>query len=62
MKMQEIRETAHRMGMRTGKMNRTELIRTIQRTEGNYDCFGTPYVKECNQVNCLWHKDCEKTA
>jgi len=60
MKLPEIREVGKKKGVNAGKMNKTELIRTIQRTEGNYDCFATPYVRECNQLNCLWREDCVK--
>jgi len=40
-------------------MNRTDLIRAIQRAEGNSECFATTYVNECNQINCLWREDCK---
>jgi hypothetical protein len=43
-----------------GGMNKTELIRAIQRSEGNYDCFATPYRDECNQLECLWREDCDE--
>ena len=60
MKLQEIKEIAKRNGIKAGKMNKTELIRTVQRVEGNNDCFATPYVSDCNQINCLWREDCMK--
>jgi hypothetical protein len=59
MQIKKIREIAKKNGVNPGKMDRTELIRAIQRAEGNSDCFATPYVKECNQVNCLWRVDCK---
>ncbi|HEC99705.1 MAG TPA: SAP domain-containing protein, partial [Proteobacteria bacterium] len=40
------------------KMNKTEIIRTIQRAEGNADCFGTEHVNICGQTSCLWREDC----
>jgi len=58
MKVQEVREIAKKRGIAAGRMNKTELIRTIQRAEGNYDCFATPYRDECNQLECLWREDC----
>ncbi len=58
MKMKEVREVANRKGVEAGKMKKTELIKTVQRAEGNNDCFGTRHVDECNQLNCLWRKDC----
>ncbi len=57
MKIQEIREIAGRMGIIAGKMNKAELIRTIQRAEGNSDCYATK-GRGCDQIKCLWRKDC----
>jgi len=59
-KISVIRDIAKSRGMKTGKMDKTELIRAVQREEGNHDCFATPYVRECNQLNCLWREDCLK--
>jgi len=58
MKIQDIREIAKKNGVRVGKLNKIELIRAIQKAEGNSDCFAAPYVRECNQMNCLWREDC----
>jgi len=58
MKMQEIRNIAKERGLKVGKMNKTEIIRSIQRAEGNADCFGTEHVNICGQANCLWREDC----
>lgn len=58
MKMQEIRSIAKERGLKVGKMNKVDLIRTIQRAEGNADCFGTEHVNICSQTNCLWREDC----
>ena len=56
MKVQEIRKIAGRMNIKHGKMNKTELIRAIQRAEGNTDCFGQG--QDCKETSCLWRKDC----
>ena len=58
MKIQDIREIEKKNGVRVRKLNKIELIRAIQKAEGNSDCFATPYVRECNQMNCLWREDC----
>lgn len=58
MKMQEIRSIAKERGLKVGKMNKVDIIRTIQRAESNADCFGTEHVKICDQTNCLWREDC----
>ncbi len=58
MKKEKIREIAKKMGISAGNMNKTKLIRAIQRAEGNSDCFATHSVNECDQLNCLWRQDC----
>jgi len=58
----EVREIAKGKGIVTGKLKKTELIRAIQKAEGYSDCFATPYVNECSQVNCLWRQDCMKAV
>ena len=57
MKMTAIRAIAKRMKINSVGMAKTELIRSIQRTEGNFPCFGTA-EKDCNQPTCLWREDC----
>ena len=37
---------------------KSDLIRTIQKKEGNFDCYGQALTGECGQVNCSWRKDC----
>ena len=58
MQIRKIKEIAKRNGVDPGRMSKTDLIRAIQRAEGNLDCFATTRVNECNQQNCLWLKDC----
>jgi hypothetical protein len=62
MKMADIRKIARQKGINSWKLNKTELIRTIQRAEGYNDCFATPHVGTCDQLNCLWHEDCVNIA
>lgn len=38
--------------------SKANIIRAIQRVEGNYDCFGTDKATQCEQKNCLWREDC----
>ena len=56
--MKEIREMAQALGIRSTRMEKAELIRAIQRAEGNFDCFGTATEEECDQEECLWRDDC----
>lgn len=58
MKMKDIRNIAKGRGLKVVRMNKTELIRSIQRAEGNADCYGTEHAKVCGQTNCLWREDC----
>lgn len=56
MKLQEIKAIAQGKGIKPGSMKKAELIRDIQKTEGNQDCFETKEV--CDQTECLWRGDC----
>ena len=58
MKLPEIKELAVSMGLKPGKLGKCELIRTIQKAEGNFDCFSTGFSEECGQPDCLWRDDC----
>ena len=59
MKLSEIKKKAKKLGAKPGKMGKTELIRSIQRAEGNFDCFGTA-ADYCDQLGCAWRDDCLK--
>ena len=62
MKMQEVRERVKALGLKnTFGLSKTELIRRIQKTEGNFDCFGT--AKDyCDQDQCCFREDCLKPS
>jgi hypothetical protein len=62
MKLQEVKAIATQRGIDYGRMRKDELIKSIQRAEGNNDCFGTALSIECGQIGCLWRKDCLKVA
>lgn len=62
MKMQEIRDLAKARSINPGKLSKTELIRKIQREEGNFDCYSTAGGNECDQIACLWRNDCFESA
>jgi len=59
MKMQEVREIAKKMGIKTANMKKADVIRAIQLAEGNIDCYDSGKSAECGQDNCLWREDCE---
>jgi hypothetical protein len=60
MTIQAIRAIAKKLSVKVERQDKIELIKSIQRAEGNKDCFATRYVQECNQLNCLWLEDCLK--
>lgn len=62
MNLKEIREIANNYGVKSSKMKKDELIRAIQRAEGNFDCFGTALSGDCSQKDCLWREDCMESA
>jgi len=60
MRLPAVEKKAKQLGVKdTWKYSKKDLIKTIQRTEGNYDCFGTAR-SNCNQISCCWRGDCLK--
>lgn len=57
MKMPDIRKKAKALGIDSGRMKKEDLIRSIQRAEGNTACFGTG-TDECPYRDCCWRKNC----
>jgi hypothetical protein len=58
MTLKKIKDMAKGKGIKVGNMKKENIIRSIQRAEGNFDCFGTVTGGVCDQVNCLWREDC----
>jgi hypothetical protein len=54
----EIKKKAKKVNVRSGTMGKTELIRAIQKTEGNFPCFKTAGHGSCDQLGCCWREDC----
>jgi hypothetical protein len=61
-RLQEVRNMARKLGIDRRNASQTDLIRAIQRAEGNPVCFATSSVQTCGQVNCLWRADCEEPS
>jgi hypothetical protein len=59
MKLDDIREIARQRGLKPGKMKKSELIRAIQKDEGNPACFASGSAAVCGQADCLWREDCD---
>lgn len=58
MTLKNVKEIAKQKGIKTGRMKKDELIRSIQKAEGNFDCFGTAQERQCSQEDCSWREDC----
>jgi len=48
---------AKKLGIKTRKLKKAELIRLIQTEEGNHACFQLS-EGACDQEDCCWRKDC----
>ena len=58
MKLSQIEKKAKELGIKnTWLYSKRDLVRAIQKTEGNFDCFGTA-TNYCDQSNCSWKEDC----
>jgi hypothetical protein len=62
MKITEISILAKQHGIIPGKLSKTELIKSIQDKEGNFDCYATADTGECDQSGCSWRVDCFDAA
>jgi hypothetical protein len=59
MRLAEIEKKAKGLGVKdTWKFSKKDLVRTIQRAEGNFSCFGTAAGGNCDQMACCWRSDC----
>jgi len=59
MRLVDIEKKAHSLGIKhTWIFSKKALIRNIQRSEGNFDCFGKAKNNNCNQTACCWRTDC----
>jgi len=57
--MSEIKSKAQNLGINPGTMKKTELIRSIQKAEGNNACYGTTNGT-CQWTECCFRSDCLK--
>jgi hypothetical protein len=56
-KMTEVKRKAKELALKPGKAKKSELIRMIQRAEGNFPCFETGRGA-CDQNACAWREEC----
>ena len=57
MTVKDLQKKARTLSIKPDGLKKAQLIRAIQRTEGNSECFGTA-IESCDQVDCLFRKDC----
>jgi hypothetical protein len=58
MRLSEIEKKARDLGIKdTWKFSKKDLVRNIQRTEGNSPCFASGN-RTCDQHRCCWRPDC----
>ena len=57
MDIKQVRKKAKVLNVKTGKKTKADIIKEIQRVEGNFDCFGSSNGF-CDQLKCAWRKDC----
>ena len=58
MKLAEVRAIAKSKGIISFGKTREALVREIQRTERNRDCFNRGQSTSCGQARCAWREDC----
>lgn len=46
--------------LNTWKFTKPELIKTIQKAEGNSGCFASSGRNNCSEIKCCWRNDCLK--
>ncbi len=59
MTKEEVKKIAVQRGVAPGKLNKVDLIRRIQTSEGNEPCYATGKALVCGQTQCLWRADCK---
>ncbi len=57
MKMNEIRVIAKSLGINSFGKSKADLIKEIQRKQGNFDCYGSA-TEYCDQLDCLFRSSC----
>ena len=57
MTVKELQKMAKGLGIKAAGLRKAELIKQIQKTEGNFDCFGTA-TDYCDQINCIFREEC----
>ena len=54
----ELLKLAKKFNVAASGLSKTELIRKLQLSEGNFDCYARASGGVCDQPACLWREDC----
>lgn len=58
MKLDDLQSIARKHNIKVSGVNKSDLVRAIQQTEGNSPCFNSSSSAVCGQHDCLWRADC----
>ena len=58
MKINDLRKVTKGMRINTYAMKKNDIIRAVQQSENNVECFATERVEYCNENKCSWRGDC----
>jgi len=62
MKLENVRSIARSHSIRPCRLSKSDLTRTIQTENANFNCFATAASGTCDQMYCLWREDCFDSA
>lgn len=54
----ELIKLAKKYHVAASGLSKAELIRKLQVSEGNFDCYARASAGVCDQPACLWREDC----
>jgi len=54
----ELIKMARKLNISDTGLSNVELIRKVQQSEGNFDCYARASEGVCDQSECLWREDC----
>jgi len=61
--LKQIRARAKQIGLTDFEgLGKGDLIRAIQKKEGNDSCFDAPWCNICRREDCCWSKDCKSVG
>lgn len=57
MELQAVRKMAKALGVKAAGLRKLDIVRGIQKAEGNFPCFATA-DGYCDQWDCCFREDC----